>query len=75
MDIDHVQDVRDEIEDTMADMNEVSDLLGQGIGDPVDDDELLNELAEIEEAQANEAFLSMPAAPTAGRAEVQAALG
>ena len=47
MSVEKVDKVMDDISDQMAVHQEISDALGQQLGDPVDDDELLEELDEL----------------------------
>jgi len=45
---DKVQDTMDDIQDQIADANEIGDLMSQQIGEPMDEDELLGELDDLE---------------------------
>ena len=47
--IDKVEDMIDDVKDTMDRAKELSDALSQSIGDPLDEDELEDELAALEE--------------------------
>ena len=48
-DPDKVADVMDELEETLAEVDEITDVMSRPIGQTVDDDELLEELRELED--------------------------
>lgn len=56
-----VDKVMDDINDQMAVSQEISDALGQTIGEPVDEDELLEELDELEEEDITDQVADLPA--------------
>jgi len=56
-----VDKVMDDMQDQMAVSQEISDALGQQIGDVVDEDELLEELDELEEEDIQEQVADLPA--------------
>ncbi|CAM9332096.1 unnamed protein product, partial [Chrysoparadoxa australica] len=66
LEVDDVDQVMDDIQEEM----EISDQIGEAIGRPAeelyDDDELLEELNMLEEADLEEQLLSTPAVPTEG---------
>eukprot|EP00949_MAST-11_sp_MAST-11-sp1_P002935 g2935.t1 len=65
MNVDDVTDMRDDIEEHMADMEEINNLLGEQIGgDVMDEDDLEDEYAALMEDQAREQLGDMPVAPT-----------
>jgi len=65
-----VDKVMDDMQDQMAVSQEISDALGQQVGDVIDEDELLEELDELEEEDLNEQVMDLPAA---GKAKVKPA--
>jgi len=66
MDIDKVDDIMEEINGTMDTASEISQVISQPIGDPLDEDELLSELNELEEEELESKMLvvDVPAATT-----------
>eukprot|EP00051_Salpingoeca_urceolata_P026702 m.478274 g.478274 ORF g.478274 m.478274 type:complete len:224 (+) comp21094_c0_seq1:197-868(+) len=85
-DIDKVQDLADDLADQMADVQDLQDALARPVGQPLDEDELLAELEQMEqedlEAQlmgvgvseptVAEPALDLPEAPTAEPTPAQA---
>ena len=64
-----VDKVMDDISDQMAVSQEISDALSQQIGEPVDEDELLDELNELEEEDITDQVAELP---TPGKAKAKA---
>jgi len=64
-----VDKVMDDMQDQMAVSQEISDALGQQVGDVVDEDELLEELDELEEEDITDQVAELPAP---GRAKAKA---
>jgi len=67
-----VDKVMDDMSDQMAVSQEISDALGQQIGDPIDEDELLEELDELEEEDITDQVAELPA-PGRAKAKAKAA--
>jgi charged multivesicular body protein 4 len=65
-----VDKVMDDISDQMMVSQEISDALGQQIGEPIDEDELLEELDELEEEDITDQVADLP---MPGRSRVPAA--
>jgi charged multivesicular body protein 4 len=65
MDVDNVHDLMDEIEEQQQVARELADALSKpaGIGDDLDDDDLMKELEEMEEADLNKQLLNVGPAP------------
>lgn len=66
MDVDAVDDIRDRMEEQMDVANEISDAIATPMGDGLDDDDVLDELAEIEAEEERER-LAAAAARNPGR--------
>lgn len=77
MDVDSVNDMRDDLEEQMDMTNEINDAIGQPLGEAMDEDELLGELDDLVAEDTDmmmpdmlgvpslpDAALSMPAAPS-----------
>jgi len=64
MDVDAVEDLRADIEETMDINNEINDVFSTPLGDAMDEDELDDELNELMMDEADEAELQMTAAAT-----------
>jgi len=64
MDVDAVEDLRADIEETMDITNEINDVFATPLGDAYDEDELDDELNELMLDEADEAELQMTAAAT-----------
>ena len=65
MNLDQVSDLRDDIEDHMADMDEINQLLGEQIGgDAYDEDDLEEEYERMMQDQAQDQVGEMPLPPT-----------
>jgi len=64
-----VDKVMDDMQDQMAVSQEISDALGQQVGDVIDEDELLEELDELEEEDISDQITELPAP---GRAKAKA---
>lgn len=81
MNVEDVEDIRDAMEEQMDVANEISDAIANPIGGALDDDDVLDELAEIEaEEEAERAAAAAARAPAAvnaaaGRDLLNAALG
>jgi len=67
-----VDKVMDDMQDQMAVSQEISDALGQQIGDPIDEDEMLAELDELEEEDITDQLEDLPAPRQASRAKAKA---
>lgn len=65
MNVDKVDETMEEINETMDVAKEISDVISQPVGDPLDEDDLLEELNELEEEELESKMLdvSVPAAP------------
>jgi hypothetical protein len=65
-DVERVDDIMDDINESMAMADELGEAMSQNIGQQIDDDELLGELEEMEQEMADEDMLSMgaPEVPT-----------
>ena len=72
--VDAVADLRDDIQEQQDMADEVGDLLAEGMGSAamMDEDDLLAELDELNEEDADAVGLSMPSAPTGRIAGQQA---
>ncbi len=65
IDVDNVDDVMDDIREEMETANEISEAIGRPVEDSAfDDEDLLNELNELEEADLEEQMLSEPKVAT-----------
>ena len=62
--IDEVDDIMDQNQEMRDQANEITDLLGQPMGDEIDEDDLEAELAQIEEENAMEQMADLPVVPT-----------
>jgi len=66
--IERVEDTVDEIQEQMDLANEISNVIGQPMGNTIDDDELLAELEELEQEELDSKLLTvepeLPSAPT-----------
>jgi len=62
-DLDKVDEVMEDLTDAQDTINEMNDALAQPIGQDFDEDELENELAELEELEADELLMDMKEAP------------
>ena len=69
MTVEKVDKVMDDMSDQMAVGQEISDALGQTVGDPIDEDELLDELNDLEEEDLTDQVAELP---SAGRAKAKA---
>jgi len=67
-----VDKVMDDMQDQMAVSQEISDALGQQVGDVIDEDELLEELDELEEEDITDQVAELPA-PGRAKAKARAA--
>jgi charged multivesicular body protein 4 len=66
LDVDKVQDLKDDIAEQQELANEISNVISSPIGldAQLDEDELLAELEELEQQQLDDQFLNIPAAQT-----------
>eukprot|EP00941_MAST-03F_sp_MAST-3F-sp1_P003847 g3847.t1 len=64
MDIDKIDEIKDDLADALDMGQEISNALGEEMGMGLDEDELLGELDELEEEEAANVMLGVPSAPT-----------
>jgi len=67
-----VDKVMDDMQDQMAVSQEISDALGQQVGDVIDEDELLDELNELEEEDITDQIEDLPAPGAKTKAKTKA---
>jgi charged multivesicular body protein 4 len=68
MDVDKVDDLMGEIKEGMDNAEDISNIISQPVGEPLDDEELLAELNEMEEQDLEATLLDAPAIPAAAAA-------
>lgn len=65
MDVDKVDDLMGEIKEGMDNAEDISNIISQPVGEPLDDEDLLAELNEMEEQDLEAALLDAPSIPAA----------
>lgn len=68
MDVDKVDDLMGEIKEGMDNAEDISNIISQPVGEPLDDDELLAELNEMEEQDLEATLLEAPSIPASAQA-------